>query len=243
MVHFFSWSSRKHIESHHHMPEKFHRKVKGQEGFLVNGFSVKMERLTEWLGRFIATFAEGRKVFIHDLCFFKTVIVSVGLLLQCRPCHFKSEFSPHFSFPSSASFHTKPVKLPLCGGWSAWLRTFPSPWKKRWCWTEAMASGPSGLCWLICSSTKQAQLLAGWFVLLVEETTWLMLLKYLEAVILYVGGFLLLQATGRLSLRCPLVFPLPYVQYTLVVLQLRRLPPQLRSVSRAAHMHTHGARG
>lgn len=80
------------------------------------GCSVKMERLTEWLGRFVVAFEEGRKVFIHDLWFFKSVIVSVGLLLQSRLRHFKSEFSPHFSFPSSTSFHTKPVKLPLCGG-------------------------------------------------------------------------------------------------------------------------------
>lgn len=35
------------------------------------GCSLKMERLTEWVGRFIATFEEGRKVFIHDLWFFK----------------------------------------------------------------------------------------------------------------------------------------------------------------------------
>lgn len=65
----------------------------------------------------MATFEEGKKVFIHDLWFFKTVIVSVGLLLQSKLCHFKSELSPHFSFPSSSSFHTKAVKLPLYGVW------------------------------------------------------------------------------------------------------------------------------
>lgn len=92
--------------------------------------------------------------------------------------------------------------------------------KKRWWWSETMASVHWGLCWLMSSSTKQAQLLAGWFVLPVEKTTWLMLVKYLEAVMLSVGGFLLLQAAGRLSLLCPLVFPLPHVLCSLACLLL-----------------------
>lgn len=62
-----------------------------------------------------------------------------------------------------------------------------------------------------------------------------MLLKYLEAVILYVGGFLLLQATGRLSLLCPLVFPLPYVQYTLVCLLSFAASQEQHTCTRMGH--------